>query len=130
MRKRVSYPPAELEDERDGFMQDLSTEQVVVQLIEVCTAIVIPRAGIFIQHCRCFGDLLAILASLALERVVRFAFCILLVLEQLTQIVDREMPFLVCGFVHNALGQRLFAQLTLKDLLLDRSSGDKPVYEA
>ena len=78
----------------------------------------------------CFNRMLDVLASLALERLVLLAQCVLVKHEQFPECVDREVALGVLLFVHDGGGEGLLVCLSLEDLLLDRARGDEPVDEA
>lgn len=66
------------------------------------------RASVSVQHRWCFHELLAILASLTLERLVRLAKCVLPKLEQFAQLVAGKVSFGIFLFVDDTRGQSLF----------------------
>lgn len=88
------------------------------------------RARVAVEQRRCFDELPAIFAPLALERLVCLAKSVLVEQEQLPQCVEREVAFDVLFFVDDGGGKRLLVRLALEDLLLDRARGDEPVDEA
>ena len=87
------------------------------------------RAGITIKKRLCFDRLPAILASLAFERFVRFTYGILIEQKELAQQFKGKVAFCVFFLVHYGRRERLFICLSLKNLLLDSTSGYKTVHE-
>lgn len=65
-------------------------------------------ASVTVQKSRCLDELLSISTPLAFERVVRITLCGLVELEELPQIVDREMSLGVFSGVYYTSGQVLF----------------------
>lgn len=90
------------------------------------------RACITVKHRRSFDGLPArfLVTSLALERIMRLAICLIVVVEELLQIVATEVPFGCFVVVDDAGRQSLLMSLSLKDLLLEGASGDEAVHEA
>jgi hypothetical protein len=87
------------------------------------------RAGITIEHSWSFDALLAILASLALESVMRLAARSLLVIEELTQTISTEMAFCRFVVVDHTRRKSLFVSLSLEDLFLQSSSSYEAIDE-
>ena len=85
------------------------------------------RASVSVQQRRSFDELLPILATLALECLVRLAERVLLELKQLPESVQREVSLNVLLLVHDRRRERLLVSLPLEDLLLNSTRGDETV---
>ena len=87
------------------------------------------RACIAVQQRLRLEELLAVLATLALECLVRLAEGLIVVLEQLPEVVAREEPLDVFLLVYDSRRQRLLLRLPLENLLLDCARRDESVHE-
>lgn len=112
------------------FVKWFHLDLVVNNLLRLHKENVHVRARVAVEQRRCFDELPAIFAPLALERLVCLAKSVLVEQEQLPQCVEREVAFDVLFFVDDGGGKRLLVRLALEDLLLDRARGDEPVDEA
>jgi hypothetical protein len=95
-----------LEQRTDVFLLSLLLQQMILNprhrsILAVIDEMV-PRACITIQHSLCFDKLSAVLAALALKRVVRIAARFGVVEEKLSQAVGGEVAFDVFGAVDDA----------------------------
>lgn len=91
----------------------------------------IPSAGIAVHHCWGLDLLLAILVTtFTLERVVRVARGRSVVLKQLPQTVQGEMPLDILSRIYNARRKRLLVRLPLENFLLYRACRDESIHKA
>ena len=88
------------------------------------------RARVSVQQGATLDDLLPVLAALTFEGVVRITHRVLVEREELSEGLKREMSLCILFLVYNCGGQSLLGSLSLKDLLFDGSSRNKPVDEA
>ena len=61
---------------------------------------------------------------------MRLAKCIFVEQEQFPESVEGEVPLDIFLLVHDSRRERLLVGLSLEDLLLDGTCGDKPIDEA
>ena len=103
------------------FVKWFHLDLVVNNLLRLHKENVHVRARVAVEQRRCFDELPAIFAPLALERLVRLAERLLVEEEELPQCVQREVPLGILLLVHNRGRECLLGRLPLKDLLLDRA---------
>jgi hypothetical protein len=82
-------------------LSDLSTQNIVVVVLQLLIPVVIPGARITIQQRRSLNQLLSIFAPFTLECVVRLTERRLLEFEELAESIDREVAFDVFLFVYD-----------------------------
>ena len=118
-----------LENKRDSVRVGLLLKQRVRELQEILVTLeMIPGRCITIRNLSRLFYLPSIHTSLALERLVCItALGRLVELEQLPQVLLREMTLNILILIHHTGRQRLLVRLTLENLFLNRSCRNESV---
>ena len=92
---RTTSMTDKLENERNLRQSDFRSQQIIMIVLQLSIRKMIPSTCITVQQRWRLDSLSPILASLAFKRIVGLAKGILVELEELSESVQREVPFCV-----------------------------------